>query len=625
VNVPLPLPLPFALLVLALPGVWLAGRAAAYAITTDRALRVVLPSGLALAGWLLAVHACSLASGSLRVGLPLGTLGLAAAGLVAERARARRELAHDDATGERPSAWMWIGMAVTAALVSRAAFGFSFHDELLPVGHMSMAAEIQGASYPPRYLFFPTLPLRYHYAFDLLSASTSALLRISIPVAIDVATIGLWCASFTLLWVLGMRLGARHPWATPLVALLAGGLPVACEDPGGLVYAVLVVCRVGGTFSLNAPVVSYFFQHPWAVGIPLAITTILILDDRPPEPEPRVRFARLAALAALLATLAFGEIVLFVGLLPCVVVAMAWPEGRFDRKGALSGLAVGAVALAGARLEGGFLAQTHGLPALGFTLHAGYAERAIDTLTWNLRTFGALLPLGALGLVVAARGRLVFGLLAAGSLVTVNAIRYAGSHDILKFATLASIALGVLAAQGVSRLLDPDGPARRAHAVAGAALLALAVGEGAAFVGCFVLDLQSIPAALRRGPAELAPDDVAAMAFVRARVQPGELVYRRQPVSLAYAQWGGLPQPWVDWTAGAFGVSAQMIAERQQLLGVRPPAPTAWAAQGFGWFVLDDTPADAALRRLTDAWIAAGRATLAGTFGALRVVELPPG
>jgi hypothetical protein len=46
----------------------------------------------------------------------------------------------------------------------------NFWDEDFIGGHHAMIAQVQNGAYPPRYLYAPWLPLRYHYAFDLAAA-----------------------------------------------------------------------------------------------------------------------------------------------------------------------------------------------------------------------------------------------------------------------------------------------------------------------------------------------------------------------------------------------------------------------------------------------------------------------
>jgi hypothetical protein len=614
VSVPVPFPRALASLLVALPGVWLLARALAHAVTRDRGLRVVLPIGLGLGLWLSAVHAASLASGSLAVGLPAATLTLAAMGALAERRRRTREA---PSTGQSPPAAMWISMAATAALVAPAALRFWFHDELPFIGHMSIAAEMQNGIYPPRHLALPDVPLRYHYGFDLFTACLTALLRLPVDRAIDVATILLWCASWCLFWILGERLAGRAgAWLTPLLALFAGGAPVGCDRPGPSPWhGVLFECGVGAR-SVNAPVASYFFQHPWALGIPLAATAAILLGER----DPPSKRARLFALWLVLSLLSLGEITLFAALLPAIVVAGCFEGGvhRLRRGAALFGVA--AAALCTAFLAGGFFARVPGMTPLRLTLHAGFADSAAETLGWNLRTFGALLPLGAAGIAVGLRGgRLFWALLAAGSIAIVNAVRFTGTDDIVKFATLGAIALGVLGSAALGRLA-----ARRtaARAIATAALALAATAASAAFLVGFALDVGAIPAVLRRAPEELPPEEIEAMTFVRARARAGELVYHGKRGIDGWAQWGGVAVPRRSWTDGVFGLSNVRLTARDMMLADLPAAASAYRAHGFAWFVVADD--EIAIGRVIDGWILEGEAHEAARFGAVRVVEMLP-
>jgi hypothetical protein len=293
----MPVPIPFspayALLIVTWAGAYLLGRAAAERISRDRGLRAVLPFALALCAFLLAVHAASLLARSLIIGLPAGSITVAVAGIAAEIARRRAPAPPSE--GRAPSPWMWLGMIAAVAVIAPAALLFDFHDELYFNGHMSIAAELQNGVYPPRHLSFPDFPLRYHYGFDLLVACLTALFRLSIERAIDAAILGLFALTFCLFWMLGERLlDRRRAWITPVLVLLGGGLPFGCPHPGpSIVTNVVVECKVGESV-VNAPVISYFFQHPWSLGLPLAVSAILIFGERD-APRPRVRLATLGS------------------------------------------------------------------------------------------------------------------------------------------------------------------------------------------------------------------------------------------------------------------------------------------------------------------------------------------
>ena len=617
---PSPFSYAYVLLLLALPGVWLLGRAITHAVTRDLGLRAVLPTGLALSLWVLAVHVASLLAHTARVGLPVATLVLSAAGVAAE-VRRRRLLPRDLPEGRRPSRWMVASMLLTAAAIAPAAFDYAFHDELMILGHMSVAAFIQNGIYPPRHLVLPDLPLRYHYGFDLVTACLTALLHIPVDRAIDVATVLLWCPSWCLLWVLGERLaGRQHAWLTPFVTLFAGGIPLACEKAGFLIgWSLRVECRVGPTFQLNAPVISYFFQHPWALGIPVGVTAILLSTER----RPTSRAAHLVVLGLVLAVLSLSEAVLFMGLLPAMIVAEAWYEDAIEIKRALLLLGVAVMALAAAKLLGGFFVEAPGLPPLKFVLHAGFTDTTRDTLRWNLTNFSLLPVLAVVGFATLRRGRLLFALIAAGSVVVVNFVRFTGSNDIMKFAALGSIALGVLSAAAIARVLPPRGrPASPARVLAGGLLVATLTCEGVVFLLLLALQSADVPATLRKEPDVLSPADIEAVTFVRDRLRAGEMVYRGPRLTHGYAQWGGLPQPAITWSVRSFGFDPARLDARERLLVTQPADIESYRKDGFRWFVLDDSPEDRKLAGIASAWITQGKARLAATFGPIRVIEV---
>jgi hypothetical protein len=136
------------------------------------------------------------------------------------------------------------------------------------------------------------------------------------------------------------------------------------------------------------------------------------------------------------------------------------------------------------------------------------------------------------------------------------------------------------------------------------------------------LQLTEVPAIMYRGPEVLSPADAAAVSFLRRRIRAGELVYRSQQLSLGYAQWGGLPQPWIDWAVWTHGYEPARLLARGELLGAQPADLEAWRRDGFRYFVLDDTPGDRRLQGHASAWIAAGKAKLVATFGAIQVIEV---
>jgi hypothetical protein len=327
--------------------------------------------------------------------------------------------------------------------------------------------------------------------------------------------------------------------------------------------------------------------------------------------------------------ISMSQIVLFVALVPSLVVAEAYYEDRLEIRRALPLAGVAVCSVIVARLFGGFFTSAPDLPSLPFKLHAGFSDTISETVRWNAKSFGLLLPLGVIGLAVMRRARLLFFLLIAGSILVLNGVRYGLSADIMKFGALAAIALSVAGSAAIARLLpaeprrSPAEPRRSPARVAIAALvLAGACVWGVLFPLVFALDLAEIPGPLRTKPDVLGADDVRAISFLRRRVKPGEMVYRGDLVSHGYAQWGGLPQPAITWSTKAFGFPPERVAARERLMATKPADVAAWRRERFRWLVIDDGKDDAAVRRNVEAWASRGQARLVATFGALRVFEL---
>ena len=173
---------------------------------------------------------------------------------------------------------------------------------------------------------------------------------------------------------------------------------------------------------LNPPMISYFFQHPWALGLPLALcATLIILDRR------SAGLVRYISLALLLAALSFSQAVVFAALAGAIPVAEVFSDLSFARRRVTGVAAAVVVALLVGRAAGGFFLPPPDGMGLSISLQAGVAATLIDTIVWHILTYGLLLPLGACGFFFLPRGRLFLALLLAGSLGVLNLLRYAHS------------------------------------------------------------------------------------------------------------------------------------------------------------------------------------------------------
>jgi len=613
--IPNPLPRSCSVLLLALPGLWAAGRWLSARVFTDARLERALAPGLGVAAWLLAVHLCGLVTGSFVVGLFAGTALVALGGTFAW-ARGRGAAAKAPEGERGPLLWGLILSTLAAtALVAPAALGWAFHDELFLTGHRSIVAQLQNDFYPPVNMTFPAADLRYHYGFDVLAAMATALLRLRVDQAIDLVTLAGWAYTWALLWLLGERtLGGAHAWLVPALTLLGGGVALACDNTDDSVTLRMVGLCMVGDVPLNPPLVSYAFQHPFSAGLPLALCAIHVFWDRDVAP-PR----RLPVLGLLLVALSLCQVALFAALSAGFALdELVQGDGsRRRRAGAFAAMLVAVAVLAPAL--GGFFARSPLASGSPLVLALGLTGSFAGDTRWLLETFGLLVPLAIAGLSVRGEHRSLLGSLALGGIAVVLCLRYRYSWDMAKFGAVAALALGILGARAVGALLARSRPTwQRA---AGIALTAVAVAPGVAFPAAFALRRQGIPEqTFPRAAPEPPPDDAAAIGWLRAHVQRGELVYVAPQSTSYYAIWGGLPQVWIDRMVERFGFAPAAIAARQRLVESLPDDPALWLAADIRWFVDDGTIPR--LGELARRWERADVAHVQARFGTVAVVEL---
>jgi len=369
-----------------------------------------------------------------------------------------------------------------------------------------------------------------------------------------------------------------------------------------------------GRDDLNPPVVSYFFQHPWTLGIPLAFAAILVVSARD-APAP---WARTGALGILLVALSFCQTVLFLCLVGALVVAEPVAEGKIVWPRALRTLLLlGAVLLVASRLHGFFAPSPAGAENMIELRPLSLGGSGVGWVSWHLQTFGLLLPLGVVGLLLLVRERLLVSLLAAGSLLVLNSFRYRWSWDIVKFATVASLALSFGASASLRRLFElrPRPLGRAAGALAAVGLVA------AGLLFPFVVGFYGHGVPFPKSPVALSPADEQAVDWLRRSVRPGEVVYRRGGAGRGYAQRGGLPQLVYDRDTTYFGLPRRLFAERERFLETPVSEPEALLRQGVRWLVLERS--DEAMARLIDRWIVEDRAIVRAHCRPLTIVEVP--
>jgi hypothetical protein len=446
-------------------------------------------------------------------------------------------------------------------------------------------------------------------------------LRIRLDHAVDLLTLTLWPCMFLLLWRVGEFVGDKR--AGLLVAV------TVCFSTGWC-----ILCAVDGQ-RINPPFISYYFQHPWSLGVPVFCLVLLQLAALPRLANRTLGWT---ALACSLSLLSLCQAVLFV----TTVVALGLSEGwRVVRaRDGVSGLVFFALAasLLGARLLGGFFA-TGAFPPAGGLFGTGFnfrdfssGEALLEQAVWNFENFGLLLLLGTVGLFRATRGRVFWLILAALPIVIVNSLRYRYSWDIVKFATVSSIALGVGAGIVLSEFLRWANT--RLREIIWGLLVIVLLGQGVIYPFIFLLaydpgkrtpfSVQMIrPYFSRAYPVD--DNDARAVSFLRTHAAPSELVYRTAEKSEPYAIWGGLPTqasvyPDDSGSNDMYGLGEAQFLARRHLGDISDSWFDRLLAQHVAWIVTD--PDDIAIEAILDRPEGRQRAVLAAQFGNVRVFHL---
>ena len=432
---PQPAWLPF--LLLALPGIAFAACSLNAAIfpVRGRPLCTIPAIGMVLA--LLPTHILALVTGSLSIALAVAWTVIALAGYawILSRPRTVDSLF----SGEYPGLLLRLAIAALATIpIIPLTILLNIHDETYFNQHHAIIAHLQNGAYPPRYLYEPSLLLRYHYGFDLAAAIVTGLLRIRVDQAIDFLALAIWPLMFLLLWRLGEHFGSSKAGLfVSLIVCFAGGWPQ--------IGSTCPHCSANGV-DINPPFISYYFQHPWSLGVPIFCLVVL---QRASLPLVRNKFLGIAALVSSLALLSLAHAVLFVTTVMAVGLAELWNLARARHGQAATVLLGLGMSLLIAKGLGGFF-LTAPIPAVGALLSTGLELRdfaapgaVLGQIQWDLASFGALLILGSVGLFRVRCDKAFLAILVALALVIVNVLRYQHTWDIVKFGTVGFIALAI--------------------------------------------------------------------------------------------------------------------------------------------------------------------------------------
>lgn len=573
--------------------------------------RLALTPAIAVALWIAPVQLAARALHSFTHGLALGTALAALPGAIA---LLRGDLPRLWRRGQRALFRRARGALALAAgavlLLAPAALRGQFHDELGVGRHQSMVEQLAMGFSPPHFSVFPQFELRYHIGFDVLAASLVAVFRIQAPLAIDVATLGLIalialgaervCAAFV---------GSRRAPLAAALGLAAGGVPwLVAAQPDAWTRRLVGMGRVGETW-VGPPLTSYVFQHPFGLGAALGLAA-LALHLAPGRGRPA---GRAAAIFALFVGLAVGHVVFAVLIAAGVGVStlLRRAPGRAQELGAI------AVAALISPLFGGWFARTPDTSdqAASIVPSFGPCDDAIKSAAWFACTLGAIAIFGPLGLARPSRARVPLAVVAGLGLLACATLRYRLSWDMVKFAAVAQLALGLAAG---AYLVGPrPGHARppmlwRALAAVGMVHAGLLFPIGAALG--FEPKLVEMRRAFKRA------EDADLIDYLRHHAGERDLVYRRAGEAVTYNQWG-LNIPFVDYWVREFGYGGPQFDARRVLLEDRPAELSRWTAQGVRWFVIE--PGDP-LEPQARGWVAAGQAQIERRAGALVLIRAAP-
>jgi hypothetical protein len=616
------------ILLITLPGLAFAAFALNEAIFPrgDRSLSTIPAICIVIA--LLPAHILALACGSLTIGLALAWSALGTAGY-AWIIRHRQEF-YSAISMDRARRMRRLAIVALATLpIALPTILLNYSDEAY---HHAIIAQLQNGVYPPRYGYEPSLPLKYHYAFDLAGAIVTGLLRVRLDHAIDLLSITLWPCTFLTLWRVGEYVGGKRAGLfVALAVCFSGGWPFLAQ-----MAPPCPQCTLNG-LQINPPFIHYFFQHPWSVGVP--IFGLVVLQRASLSRLPNQTMG-VAALTCSLAMLSLSEVVLFVTTVAALGLTEAWRLVRFGHRTSVAVLIGLGLSLVSAKLIGGFFASGDYPPAGGLFGTAFELRQFADfdavlgQFQWNLASFGLVPILGSIGLLWARSEQVFLTILAVICLVLANFLVYEYSWDIVKFGMVSFIVLGIGAGITLTNLTQWANNFIRRTALT-ATIVALA-GEGIVYPLIMlssynpsarsIFSAQSItPYFSRAYP--VATDDARAVSFLRKNMAPWEIVYRTTEKAEPYAVWGGLAteQPWDMYASDSrdndmYGLGQKKFETRKDLARISGNWLDRLLSEHVSWVVTD--PENTAENAVLDCAEGQGRVSLAAQYGNIRVFHI---
>ncbi|NUM36203.1 MAG: hypothetical protein HUU50_16800 [Candidatus Brocadiae bacterium] len=517
--------------------------------------------GVSLTLWLFFTHAFSLLLKNFALGLVASTVFLSFVGyFIFLQKKSSLKI-----FSSLPRAFMCAWILCVLFLVP-SIFFWDFHDKMGSYSsHFSTTSQILNNIYPPRDFCFPDKLLNYHYGINTLFAMVTVLTRIPLDISIDIVTLFLWGYFLLLLASFGKKMfGEKAAIPCMILSAFVSGFPWVAGKNTSITYMLLGFYQIGNT-DINPPLCSYFFQHPWTIGSPLAILIFLLLKIYEEKQIKNSFFCILLCLFC--STLSFSNMTLFLSLTATVGIYYFY-KLFLDKKDYSHKffifltlvIVIGFAYFLSGFSNSIFHAQEMENFKIGFAL-GGIAGDFESNILWNLASFGFVLPLGIIGLFFLPSMKEIFLILALGGIFISNNLRYASSWDIVKFATLAQLALSFPMAALLIRICKiPLGK------LLSLCLGFFAIAWGISFHTVFFLSLpNNVYAESFRNSSiakSVTQEEVAAISWLRKNISAGEIVLSEYKNSLAYIYLGGFPQLWIDSITQAYGFSQKLLERR---------------------------------------------------------------
>ena len=553
----------------------------------NRLEQVLFSIALVIATWLFLVINAGLITRSFHSAMTIGSILLLVASSALEYfCRGKQIDLFDHAPSNRQQNInypMWISGGMSTILIYYLSVNGNFHDEGFINGHKAIIAQFQNGYFPPKNLLLPAIELNYHYAFNLICAAITAISRCSVDQAIDFFTTVSWLYCWIGLWLIGEKLfSSQHAgFFVAACTLLGGGLGplmgiLLTDFAWDIQLTALFDMKTG--IVVNPPLVSYFFQHPFAAGLPLTISILLLAMDTQFKDKNIIR----VAMVILFVALYYSNTVLFVTLFPTLFFyQIVYKKQKYAY---IPFILTIVILLAGK--SGLLLSGAHSSEGSVFTLRFWPAISPIVGIGgWYAGTFGFLMIFSLIGVFYLKQMKPLFIYIVIISASIPIFITYKHTWDIVKFATVAGFYMGILSGGALGSIME----SRRGKIFAIAGFVGCTF-AGFVHAGVFVYKMQFenkyclkyIPVN-REGFSE-------AISFLRTSVKNDEMIFCDPAIARDIAVLGGLPVIYdeLPFIARAFGLPEGRIERYHMMTTERSYSIDDFKNFNVKWILDDD-------------------------------------